>query len=99
MDTWRPSQSWDCPMSRTYLVLGQQRVFNQVCFRSHVLPCVCRASCAVSVVCWWLESGGLLAFLLLGVLHLLPGDAKALTVLDVQLHLLEDVRDDGRGLL
>jgi hypothetical protein len=38
--------------------------------------------------------GGLLTFFLFGIFHFLPGNPKALTVPNVQLHLMEDVLDD-----
>ena len=42
--------------------------------------------------------GKLLAFIFLGALHFLLGDAKALAVANVQLHLAEYVCDDAGGL-
>jgi hypothetical protein len=40
------------------------------------------------------DGWGLLTLFLFGIFHFLPGDPKALTVPNVQLHLMEDVLDD-----
>lgn len=42
--------------------------------------------------------GKLLTFVFLGALHFLLGDAKALAVANVQLHLAKNVCDDAGGL-